>query len=226
MNFYLVTSLSVVNADLFQGELGPLNQIKKQTLILRTKTIHKTSQCLFVTKAEGGSFTLELTDCQSKKLWVATVRNYQFKFYGAGNFLEVVLDTDLYRISLLNLDTHENKTHNAMISPNLRIQFEVDQRTLLKDGFQCLVRDDECEVSANNCDQCENSYYPTFSATCLSHPTYVCGVNNCGARGEQACVKEFADKKDRDSNCEHMLKHSYCQVGLNKVCTKNTVTCE
>lgn len=99
--------------------------------------------------------------------------------------------------------------------------FEKKTKEMIPDGELCMTYDKNCNLAKEkSCKSCESSSWSSFSnLKCPSKTFGICGVNQCGGKKQNACLKmnTFVTKLD----CELAQKYFYCQHGLTIYCQKN-----
>lgn len=94
---------------------------------------------------------------------------------------------------------------------------EIDSKIL--DGEVCVSYDKNCrEVVKESCSKCvSKAWSPYSNLLCPSKVYGICGEDQCGAKGQYACLKMNA--LVTELKCEQVEKHFYCQHGSELECT-------
>ncbi len=90
----------------------------------------------------------------------------------------------------------------------------------------CHKVDDKCQtIGLNTCSRCRYGYFEVVSSKCTKVFNKYCGVNNCGKKGEPACIRgfEYEAGKKFEGGCYNDSKSVYCNKGLNPICDGNQV---
>lgn len=95
----------------------------------------------------------------------------------------------------------------------------------LPNGEVCLTYNKFCVSEGNNCGRCRSGRFSTFSnLLCPSKVYAVCGEDECGGKGQYACLKMTALVQTLE--CEKAKHHFYCQIGAEIECSvKGKVIC-
>lgn len=97
--------------------------------------------------------------------------------------------------------------------------------SLLKDGEVCRQVNSDCASGVDRCDDCENGSYYIKDNSCAQAYTKICGVDNCGKKGEPACVRGQVSTGVKDY-CIQDSPVGFCS-GKNRVaCVNGKLICE
>lgn len=97
---------------------------------------------------------------------------------------------------------------------------------ILKDNEICEKVSDDCKVTNPRCDNCKNSFFPIINSACKTNYSKVCGPNNCGTKGNPACIRGYAASKYDLDYCINDSPIGFCEGDLRVMCINNTLICD
>lgn len=143
------------------------------------------------------------------------VRNVSIEFLNLKILRELSLksyDTKKYKSS----NFYRNKKGLIYLSSPLNIlkkpsSENLQDRYLDKKQRFCHQFDMNCkEVMPFNCDSCKYGWYEVVGKGCPNGSPKVCGISQCGQRGEPACPRGYSiGSKNESGFCERGLKQIY-----------------
>lgn len=94
-----------------------------------------------------------------------------------------------------------------------------EKRDTIPDGEICVSYDKNCrEIVEKSCERCSSKTFSPFSnLNCPSKVYGICGLDQCGGKGQYACLKMNALVPKLE--CEDVEKHFFCQHGSTLECT-------
>ena len=89
---------------------------------------------------------------------------------------------------------------------------------------QCLQVGDQCQtVGDDNCDRCRYGHFPVLNSKCATRFSRFCGPNNCGQKGEPACLRGGRHAKGIKEICQEGSSWGFCNEGLMTSCDESGV---
>lgn len=173
--------------------------------------------------------TCEETLIEKEKLFSKKYYNLKISF----DFKKVLIKIDQEKIEvpLINFKQRENKKFSHHIKVNSHGSFEIstglggEKTQWLKDGDICYETDDDCQLVMDNCDMCPYGTYYIKNNQCKNNLTKVCGIDNCGERGQYACIRGPIASNIKEY-CMPDSPFGFCKPGLRVVCINGVLTCE
>ena len=89
----------------------------------------------------------------------------------------------------------------------------------------CYKVNSECKAEVEfECELCENSFYSVVDFNCKGGGSKLCGISNCGSRGQPACPRgsSYSDAGS-NLNCYKGSKAGICNLGLETYCDENKI---
>lgn len=129
------------------------------------------------------------------------------------------VDQDIYRYKFWNLG------EKSLLISNNSLEEGSLKSSLLKEGEVCRPVGDDCSIGEDLCERCESGSYYIKNSSCLSTYSKVCGVDNCGKKGESACIRGHVSTQVKDY-CIPDSPVGFC-LGDNRVgCVNGALICE
>lgn len=160
---------------------------------------------------------------------------YNFKLNFKETDLILFVDQKEFKFSLLNLGTYSFKKFEAPIKDTFtkgvvylsNIDSELKKNVKLKDGEYCYKVDDDCSIlKKNNCDSCESTWHELIDSKCSSSFSRVCGEDQCGKKGQIACIRGSATVGlDSSLYCINDSPFGFCQGNLRVMCLNEVLVC-
>lgn len=207
------------------------------------KDFKKLSDCLIYQiprTGESGSLYIHLLNnnksCEDvlfEKHLFSIEEVYNFGISYKENILKLIIDNKTKQIKLLNSKFNtDNKIYDHIASrmylEGVQIsRVERDSNTeYYKDGSICLDVDNKCEVIKNtNCDLCQNGTHNIIASNCPSKVRRVCGIKECGEKGNPACIRGFLATKYMGDYCIPDSPVGFCKKGLRVFCENGELIC-
>lgn len=195
--------------------------------------------CLGITIADKNEpnelFVYETKDnCSSpslieKKLFQKDFYNLHIKYQI--NLTELKIDQSKVKIPVLNHNYRVQKifshheTINQYGSFDLSIGLGGEKQEKVNQGEVCFQVDDDCQEIKDNCDLCPVGTYYIKANRCSKKYNRVCGIDNCGVRGNYACIRGHIASEVIDY-CIQDSPMGFCSDGSRVACVNGILICE
>lgn len=163
------------------------------------------------------------------KLWKSPYYNFEISL--EGNKFYLLMDDKKIKFSLINKKELKNTKFSSHVAQNSfgSVEIGLSQGGItpmkIKDGEICKQVNDDCEIVFAKCDQCLGGSYYFKNNSCTKAYSKVCGINNCGVRGEVACLRGSVSTGLKDY-CIQDSPIGFCSDGSRVACVNETLICE
>ena len=163
------------------------------------------------------------------KLWKSPYYNFEISL--EGNKFYLLLDNKKIKFNIINNKELRKSKFSSHIPQNSFGAIEIglsqggDAFIKIEDGEICKQVNDSCEIVFDKCDQCIGGSYYFKNSLCTKAYSKVCGVNNCGVRGEVACLRGSVSTGLKDY-CIQDSPIGFCSDGSRVACVNETLICE
>ncbi|MCR9205452.1 MAG: hypothetical protein NXH75_12795 [Halobacteriovoraceae bacterium] len=226
-----------LDSEIQKGESIEINRPPStyRTLV-RWKNIKKTACLIYKIPSPKTTGSLYFRDFENKDCSLGTLENSDILFSGL-NSLEV-RDIKLERNPSFEIkikDSKESKTFRVHLPfyssvharwKGIEIFEPPEKKDLIPDGEVCVSYDKNCrEIVEKSCERCASKTFSAFSnLNCPSKVYGICGLDQCGGKGQYACLKMNALVPSLE--CVDVEKHFFCQHGSTLECsTQGKVIC-
>lgn len=144
-------------------------------------------------------------------------------------FYNISIDYDLDKLSIkLDQEEYEYSFFNlreGVVDISLQGGDSSPGRALLQDGEVCLKVENDCSRSKDLCGRCEGGSYYVKNSSCTTAYSKVCGRDNCGEKGEPACIRGHISTGVMDY-CIQDSPVGFCSEGSRVGCVNGSLVCE
>ncbi|MCO4752958.1 MAG: hypothetical protein KC478_00680 [Bacteriovoracaceae bacterium] len=144
---------------------------------------------------------------------------YNLKINYADYALSLRLDKKSYDYKFKNI---QSKALEISLGS---LEYQGTPDRVLADGVICKKVEDDCSVSLDQCNLCENGHYYVKNGHCSSSYSKVCGIDNCGAKGEPACIRGEVATGVKDY-CIQDSPVGFCSGSARVACVNKLLICE
>lgn len=244
IDHYLMASYKVEVSSIYQANSKNLKKglsYNLMTFYVYSSRFNTLKYCLNISLGEGltGSIMYltksnENQDC-SKTLFDKRLykTSYFYNYDVSLNHNKLILkyDNKLKKIKLLNLKNERAlKLFESSLTNPVDIAIIDDNDFYpprIKKGEFCQKVDDKCnDLITPSCNVCEGPHYSVINSNCRKRFSKICGTNNCGEKGQPACIRGF---KTVELNLNYCLTDSplgFCKEGLRVFCHNSLLICE
>jgi hypothetical protein len=135
------------------------------------------------------------------------------------------LNSQAYNFELASHSIQKGRMTGLKVSSPVN---SITESNLLKlaDGVLCHGIDKNCKTRSNyRCEQCESGWYEVVSSDCPSQYNKICGQDNCGKRGQPACIRGRVSSEYKLGYCINDSPIGFCDEGLRVYCNANQLVC-